>query len=87
MINFFQTLADLVSTDDLDLGRLYPHPKLISECSIKIATRIAEYAYETGVATLLPKPDNLEEYIRSQTYDTNYEPAIPPIYSFPATKL
>jgi malate dehydrogenase (oxaloacetate-decarboxylating)(NADP+) len=41
-------LAALVSQDDLDLGSLYPPLTTIQKCSLKIAARIADYAYEHG---------------------------------------
>jgi hypothetical protein len=44
----FQTLAALVSQDDLDLGSLYPPLTTIQKCSLKIAARVAEYAYKHG---------------------------------------
>jgi len=42
-------LADLVSDEDLEKGSLYPPLNTIQKCSLKIAARVAEYAYEQGV--------------------------------------
>jgi hypothetical protein len=43
-----QTLADHVDEGDIKKGSLYPPLRMIRECSVKIATRIAQYAYEKG---------------------------------------
>ena len=47
-----QALADLVSERDLDRGSLYPPLAAIQNCSTKIAVRIADYAYKTGITML-----------------------------------
>jgi hypothetical protein len=41
-------LADLVSEEDLGKGSLYPPLNTIQNCSLKIAARVAEYAYKHG---------------------------------------
>ncbi|XP_021941862.1 NADP-dependent malic enzyme-like [Zootermopsis nevadensis] len=43
-----QALAALVSEEDLDRGSLYPPLNTIQKCSLKIAVKVAEYAYEHG---------------------------------------
>jgi malate dehydrogenase (oxaloacetate-decarboxylating)(NADP+) len=42
-------LAGLVSEEDLEKGSLYPPLNTIQKCSLKIATRVAEYAYKHGM--------------------------------------
>ncbi|KAF2900491.1 hypothetical protein ILUMI_05696 [Ignelater luminosus] len=78
-----EALADLVTEEDLQKGSLYPPLSTIQTCSVKIAVKIAEYAYDNGYATVHPKPDNMESFIRAQMYDTSYQPALPSIYSYP----
>ena len=51
-------LADMVTKDDLQVGRLYPPLKDLREISIKIATRVAEEAYKSGTASTYPEPEN-----------------------------
>jgi hypothetical protein len=41
-------LAALVSEEDLNRGSLYPPLNTIQKCSLNIAAKIAEYAYEHG---------------------------------------
>jgi hypothetical protein len=43
---FSQSLADIVSEEDLKYGRVYPHLDDIREVSVKIAVKVAEYAYQ-----------------------------------------
>jgi hypothetical protein len=79
----FQALAGLVKDEDLAKGSLYPPLSTIQDCSVTIATRLCEYAYKIGTASVCPKPDDMECFIRGQMYNTEYPPAIPSTYSFP----
>lgn len=46
---FFQTIADFVTDNDIERGSLYPPLNMIRECSIQIAVKIAQHAYEKGM--------------------------------------
>lgn len=41
-----ETVADNVSEEDLARGSLYPPLSAIKECSMQIASKILEYAYD-----------------------------------------
>ncbi len=65
------TLAQLVSTADLDQGSLYPALPRIREVSARIAAAVAEVAYKRGLAAGQP-PKDLLAYVQSQMYDPRY---------------
>ena len=65
------TLARLVSKEDLDQGSLYPALPRIREVSAHIAAAVARVAYTRGLA-VGKRPKNLLAYVRSQMYDPRY---------------
>ncbi|XP_046674728.1 NADP-dependent malic enzyme-like, partial [Homalodisca vitripennis] len=77
------TLAQMVSEDDLNKGSLYPPLHNIQTISTRIATRVAEHAYEKGMASTYPEPQDKETFIKSQLYDTKYRPSLPRTYTWP----
>jgi len=81
-----EALADMVSQEDLAVGRLYPPLSNIREISVKIATQVAKEAYVAGTASTYPEPQDKEAFIRSHLYDYNYDKvsALPNIYPWPA---
>jgi malate dehydrogenase (oxaloacetate-decarboxylating)(NADP+) len=66
-----QTLADLVSDEDLELGRVYPRLSEIREVSARIATEVAGIAYREGLARREPPEDILAD-IREQMFQPLY---------------
>lgn len=81
-----KALAELVTDDDLNKGSLYPPLESIQACSIEIAEKVLDYAYEHGLATVRPKPKNSREFVKAQMYDAHYKSAIPPVYKI-ASKM
>jgi len=72
-----KTLSEQVTDEDLSVGLVYPPIEKIRDVSRKIAVALGEYAYEHNLASLYPKPNNLDEYIQSKQYTGEYEDALP----------
>ncbi len=64
-------LADLVTEEDLQLGRLYPDLKRIREVSLRIATGVAEIAFARNLTPML-RPADLPAHIRDVMFDPTY---------------
>uniref|UniRef100_A0A1B0D0U5 Malic enzyme n=1 Tax=Phlebotomus papatasi TaxID=29031 RepID=A0A1B0D0U5_PHLPP len=75
-------LADLVRPEDYDVGNVYPPLENILECSLKIAARIMEYAYDKGLAQFQPKPENFDEFLKSQIYHLEHASPLPNVYEW-----
>lgn len=67
-----RALATEVSEADLAQGSLYPPLSKVRDVSAKIATAVAEVAYQRSLAGI-PRPADLEAYMRSQMYDPHYQ--------------
>ncbi|CAH1967250.1 unnamed protein product [Acanthoscelides obtectus] len=80
-----QALSELVTQDNLDHGSIYPPLSTIKECSVKIAVKVIEYAYEKGHAMVHPKPSDIYSYVQAQSYNTDYEPAVTEPWDYPAS--
>lgn len=78
-----QTVADTVANEDIEKGSLYPPLKKIRECSVEIAVRIANYAYQKGIASTYPEPVDKKAFIESTQYDYNYDCPLPVTYPWP----
>jgi malate dehydrogenase (oxaloacetate-decarboxylating)(NADP+) len=78
-----RSVAEAVTEKNLSEGRIYPRLKEIRELSIQIAVKVAEECYKDGTATLYPKPEDLEMYIRSQIYMVDYDELINKTYDWP----
>ncbi|UCG11963.1 MAG: NAD-dependent malic enzyme [Deltaproteobacteria bacterium] len=67
-----RVLAEQTSESDFKCGRLYPPFKDIRQVSLKIATAVAEQAFEAGLARV-DLPDNVEAYVQTLMYEPQYE--------------
>ncbi|KAA8541743.1 hypothetical protein F0562_022895 [Nyssa sinensis] len=68
-----EALAAEVTQENFDKGLIYPPFTNIRKISAHIAARVAAKAYELGLATHLPQPENLVEYAESCMYNPNYQ--------------
>ena len=71
-----KTLANLVSKEDLQKGRVYPDLKEIREISAHIAVSVCEIAYSEGFAWE-KRPDNILEFVKSKMFQPVYLPYKP----------
>lgn len=79
-----KAVSDFVSETDLERGSLYPPLSKIRECSVHIAIKIAEYAYEKGLASTYPEPKDKQAFVESKMYDFHYDSsAMPEVYEWP----
>ncbi|KAJ8443317.1 hypothetical protein Cgig2_015798 [Carnegiea gigantea] len=67
-----EALAAQVTEEHFAKGLLYPPFKNIRKISAHIAANVAAKAYELGLATQLPQPDNLVKYAESCMYKPAY---------------
>jgi len=65
------TLAEQVSDAELADGSAYPRIVRIRDVSAAIATRVAEYAFEAGLAGV-ERPDDVGMAVRASMYDPRY---------------
>ncbi|KAK4838903.1 hypothetical protein QYF36_017432 [Acer negundo] len=67
-----EALAGQVTKENFDKGMIYPPFSNIRKISAKIAANVAAKAYELGLATRLPRPENLVKYAESCMYSPVY---------------
>jgi len=65
------TLAAMVSQEDLDQGSLYPPLKNMREVSAAIATSVAEVVFKRGLAGVA-KPADMAAFVRQNMYEPKY---------------
>ncbi|KAE7998671.1 hypothetical protein FH972_003190 [Carpinus fangiana] len=67
-----EALAGQVTKEIIEKGLIYPPFSSIRKISAQIAASVAAKAYEIGVATRLPRPENLVKYAESCMYTPVY---------------
>ncbi|CAK9161538.1 unnamed protein product [Ilex paraguariensis] len=67
-----EALVGQVTKEHLAKGMIYPPFTNIKKISAHIAAKVATKAYELGVATHLPRPENLVKYAESCMYTPTY---------------
>ena len=66
-----QAIADQVTDEHLEVGLIYPPQSHIYAASLAAATKVAEHIFERNQARV-PRPDNVEAFIRSCAYRPIY---------------
>ncbi|PKU87908.1 NADP-dependent malic enzyme, chloroplastic [Dendrobium catenatum] len=67
-----EALASQVTQENFEKGSIYPPFKNIRKISAQIAADVAAKAYELGLASHLPRPQNLVKYAESCMYSPIY---------------
>ncbi|WOL08207.1 NADP-dependent malic enzyme-like isoform X1 [Canna indica] len=67
-----EALAQQVMQESFDKGLIYPPFKSIRKISANIAANVAAKVYELGLASRLPRPENLVKYAESCMYTPAY---------------
>lgn len=68
-----ESLAEHVTQEEMDEGRVYPNLNRIQTVSLKIAVDVSKYALSQNLCHLYPMPDSIEEFIKSQVYKVDYD--------------
>jgi malate dehydrogenase (oxaloacetate-decarboxylating)(NADP+) len=66
-----RSVADLVTTEQLNQGLLYPLQSNILETEIKTAIRVAKLIFDLHLARV-EQPEDLEAFIRAHVYEPKY---------------
>ncbi|KAG6739686.1 hypothetical protein POTOM_057300 [Populus tomentosa] len=67
-----EALAGQIKEEYLEKGLIYPPLSNIRKISVQIAANVAAKAYELGLATRLPRPENLVKHAESCMYSPAY---------------
>ncbi|TVU17132.1 hypothetical protein EJB05_33148 [Eragrostis curvula] len=67
-----EALAEQVSEEHFEKGLIFPQLTNIRAISARIAAKVAAKAYELGLASRLPRPDDLVKYAESCMYTPAY---------------
>jgi malate dehydrogenase (oxaloacetate-decarboxylating)(NADP+) len=70
-----RAVADQVIQSELDVGLIYPPQSTILNTELQAAERVAEVIFASKLATV-PAPEDIAQFIRSQTYKPEYRPLI-----------
>lgn len=66
-----EAVAEQVTKEDFEKGLIYPHVNDILKVSMKVAEKVAECIFDSGLAGI-ERPDNICDFIRSKMYVPAY---------------
>lgn len=75
-------MANQVTDEQLSKGCIYPPLSDICKVSIQIAAKVAEYAYRTELATLVPEPEDKISMISEGLYSPEYISFVPRTFAW-----
>jgi malate dehydrogenase (oxaloacetate-decarboxylating)(NADP+) len=67
-----RALSDQVTSDDTQVGLVYPSLTKIREVTLNVATRVLEYFYAERLATYRPEPSDKRAFLQGIQYDPTY---------------
>ncbi|WP_281299046.1 NAD-dependent malic enzyme [Flavobacterium limnophilum] len=67
-----EAVAEQVTQEDFEKGLIYPNVNDILKVSMKVAERVAELIFESGLAGV-EKPNNICDFIKSKMYVPSYD--------------
>jgi malate dehydrogenase (oxaloacetate-decarboxylating)(NADP+) len=67
-----EALAEQVTEENIQKGLIFPPFTNIRKISAHIAAKVAAKVYELGLASRLPRPDDLVKYAESCMYSPGY---------------
>ncbi|XP_069462429.1 NADP-dependent malic enzyme [Ambystoma mexicanum] len=82
-----ELIAQQVSDQHLQEGRLYPPLQTIRDVSFKLAVKIVEHAYGTNTASVQPEPQDKEAFIRAKMYNSDYDTFVLDSYVWPESAM
>ena len=67
-----RAVAEQVTPAELEVGLIYPPQSDILKTELNAAERVAEIIFKRDLARV-PAPENIAQFIRSQTYKAEYQ--------------
>lgn len=67
-----RTIASMVSDEDVKEGRCFPPFTKIRDVSRSVAIAVAQEAYDCGLATVMPQPEDMDAFVRANEWSTTY---------------
>mmetsp|Transcript_1649 Transcript_1649/g.2364 ORF Transcript_1649/g.2364 Transcript_1649/m.2364 type:complete len:553 (-) Transcript_1649:1118-2776(-) len=64
-------LADFVTTEEINAGKIYPSLKDLRNISLNIAVRVVNTAFDMDLAEI-ERPDDVTEFVKSAMYNPHY---------------
>ncbi|KAH8357674.1 hypothetical protein KR200_010711, partial [Drosophila serrata] len=78
-----QELAKFVQISDIERGSLYPPLNTIRDVSMNIAIAVTQCAYDRGLGSTYPEPQDKRKWLESNLYNYNYESSMPTTWAWP----
>jgi malate dehydrogenase (oxaloacetate-decarboxylating)(NADP+) len=70
-----KSVAEQVTTENLDMGLIYPPQSAILSTSLHVALKVAELIFERGLAGV-ERPADIKDFIQAKVYRPEYRPLL-----------